>query len=526
MRRWRGRAVAIFVAFFLIVPLAVSASAAGPVITGVISDTLGLSIAGAIVSDGLRSTTSASDGRYSFTETSPSTYTITASKAGFVTRSIQVDTLLNIKDQNLTLPFIINATLSGRYISTAKSGITLTETVTSTAPDPGATSCAFSLDNATGTTSPMVYQSSVGNTSTWTWSKSLPLASTEGNFALNAWIERCSDHTHLDLAVTKSYVIDNTPPTLDASTLFPASFGNTRYLSQPLGLKVIDAGPSRIGQGGVSFQLTDLSNGVTSTVAGTYHSDSGWAITSAVALTLNHEYKTSVTTVDNAGNSSTFSQDSAWLVMDVSQMTSAFNLHPTVGIIDKTKLNSDGTYTATFPNVGLDNGGGSITVSGSEHAGSGKVNYVVPILSGSQVCSTVQGVDACTDVNPGGDSAWGDRSTSNRFDVAKSFFLQTATVSSGSTNVGTLTAHVLPTWTNVILRSMTAQTVAGKLATCDSPLSSNASNGCTPDPIATGKLNVVLPTGSVLTTSPYTYQVVDNLATTTVIFEELDASSL
>lgn len=468
--------------------LALPAQAVGPILTGVIRDKFGDPLSGASVTDGRSTQTTGTDGRYSFTETTPGTYTIIASKTNYISKSQPVSTLTNTGDVDLSLPYILSTSLSKRYISTASVSYTLTHTLVTPAPDPEVRSCAFSKDTATGQISAMTYISSSGGQATWTWSKTLALGSTEGNFNLEGWVQNCTTGANLDLHnAIKPYTVDNIAPLVDPNTITPSDNGNTIFMAQPLLARVTDPAGSGVDPASINFTLIDETTSTSSSYpSNSYSSLTGWAKSSAISLVDGHVYRITASASDFAGNlgsaaHSPLSEEGGFLKTTLSTNSTIATIPPTTCSVSDSVDLVDGKKTVTCQNVPLDLAATSLNIGGTRHADVSFIEQTAPL--GTAVVKTTIGGLPFTEPAFLPDSTF---TGSMRFDVAQANASpQTIQVGAATKILGTVTIKVPPTWSSSATIEMPAVTTTANSFACADPNPTNAFGiTCVPDPLA------------------------------------------
>ena len=249
--------------------------------TGTVRDAAGTALSGVTVSDGPQSTTTTASGTYSLDEVSTGSYTLTASRSDTLTSTKTVNVNVPVDQTvNFTLTYKLTTSIDQPNITTASGAGTATLSINSWAPNPTVASCVTVTDSRTGSTTNATLSTS-GSPSVWTWTLSLPQGTTEDDYTLTARAVACGTSTVLSATATKTYVVDNTAPLVREATPFDA--GNTVFNSQPMLVRVWDAGGSGLDPLSIGFTLTDTTTGQVQTFSGaavTYSSATGWAKTS------------------------------------------------------------------------------------------------------------------------------------------------------------------------------------------------------------------------------------------------------
>lgn len=195
----------------------------------------GAPVVGADVNDGSSNDARTdADGRYTLQELQFGGYVITASFPGMQSQWAQVGvTLTNPSPvQNFTLLWMTDySTINNTWyvaVSTATGSRTLTDNLTTHAPDPGTGSCAYVTDTRTGVSSPMSLQRISASGVIWTVSVQLPQGSQEGQFQLVGKILDCASGIQVDTGATANYTVDNSPPRLVAVRPEPGTTVSTQ----------------------------------------------------------------------------------------------------------------------------------------------------------------------------------------------------------------------------------------------------------------------------------------------------------
>jgi hypothetical protein len=202
------------------------AQAIGPIIAGIVRDIVGNPLGGATIYDGHQSTQSSSTpgsvGAYSLTETSPGTYSLVASKSGYVSGARTVNTLTNTADdKDFSLLFVLTPGSIQRYFTSTPQTIPLS--VTSLAPQD--TTMTVTIGSTVVTLS---YSSINGQgVRTWTGSYGIAAGTPDQNFtavfkAMRAGIAIAKSPTGQDPAV--AFTLDTLAPVF--SLWAPASEAN------------------------------------------------------------------------------------------------------------------------------------------------------------------------------------------------------------------------------------------------------------------------------------------------------------
>ena len=465
---------------------------------GTVSDADGRPLAGATVSDGGQTTQTDASGHYSLGESSTGSFTLDASRSdtGLATKQLNVTVPLDTT-VNFTLLYLSSTAVDQPNLTTATDYTSLTDTLTTYAPNPGTAgqagfSCAFVTDSLTGTTSAMALVSTVNGQSTWTYLDNFSPSSPEGQQHLTEQVQDCASNTALDTGSSAFYLIDNTPPTIDPTLIGPPDGGHTVFSSQPLYASITDVG-SHVNSASIKFTLLDTTTNTSSAVPAISY-NTPWAVTAPVNLTTGHNYQVSVSATDNAGNTTTVSQRHSLIL-------SSATPNATTASIPQSSCSVSGsngvTATATCPNVMVSLSQTSVSLGPVQaDETNGYVQQTVP-LSGVQVGSTVAGQRVNTSPYAGTNRT---ALTSMYFRVAApSLTSSTVSVPPGSFNIGTLTATVPAAWANSgVTLSMPSTTTTASTPTCPNPISppsGTAAFGCSPDLFQSG-YNIQLVSGT------------------------------
>lgn len=450
------------------------------------------------MSDGGQITQTDGTGHYSLGESSTGSFTLDASRS---------DTGLSTKQENVTVPLDTTVNFTLLYLSTtsvdqpnlttATDYGSLTDTLTTYAPNPGTAgeagfSCAYVTDSLTGTTSAMALVSTVNGQSTWTFLDNFSPASPEGQQHLTEQVQDCASNTALDTGSSAFYLIDNTPPAIDPTLIGPPDGGHTIFSSQPLYASITDLG-SQVNSSSIKFTLLDTTTNTSSTVsAASYHTP--WAVTAPVTLASGHNYQISVSATDNAGNATTVTQRHNLILTSATPNATTASIPPSTCTVS----GSNGvTATATCQNVLVSLAQTSVALGPVQaDETNGYVQQTVP-LSGAQVGTMVAGKPVNTSPYAGTSKS---ALTSMYFRVAApSSNPSTAIVPAGTFNIGTLTATVPAAWANSgVTVSMPSTATTSNTPTCSNPISPPSGTtpfACSPDLFQSG-YNVQLVSGS------------------------------
>lgn len=360
-------------------------------ISGIVNDPSGRALQGVTVSDGDQSSLTDANGYYSIQEVQFGTYFITAGRAG-LTSATAVVTLTALSpnaNQDFELKYTSTLAVDAIYRSTAAGTATVTATLETHAPDPGTagtpgTSCASITDTRTSLTTSMTHSGSNGNRTVWTATTTLPLASPEGTFTLTGKVTDCGSDTQIDTGAGAQYVIDNTPPGIDAASLTPGDLANTMFAAQPLLARIVDAGPAGVDPASLKFQLSDQEANTTIEYRGPevrYDPATGWGRTQApLVLMPSHNYTALVSVADRAGNATAPTWTFRSIAIDFAMANVAID---TPGI--RTGQAGAGPTTEQwrfFPQLAIEASAGSFN-HGSMHSGWGTLSSRVPLGTAS-----------------------------------------------------------------------------------------------------------------------------------------------
>lgn len=468
-------------------------------IYGTVSDAVGRPLASVVVNDGGRSATTNASGYYEISERATGTFVLTASRTDLVpqAKSVSVDLPLDTRVDFPNMLYNLVASASPRYASTASSTATVVVSVTSFAPNPGqpgtgsGTSCVRVTDSRTGTTHDATHLGQNPDGShRWELSLTVPARTTEGTYTATTKAVECASGTRLSTQAAPAYTIDNTPPTIDPSSLSPPAYGNTIFATaQPLVARLSD-GLSGVDPGRITFTLSDEA-GSTSTYSGSQVSwnwATGWAKTPNLSLVTGRAYSFGVAVTDLAGNSVSLSQDptaigGGFLVTTFGPQTTRASIPPTPCVVSDQVDLSTGMKTATCSNVPLHFDPTSVAMAGTRHWEEvGFVEHTGPLES-AVVRSNVGGVPVSLPAYQGSDPAWAPKTGSLGFEVPRAT-RQAATysVEARDVNIGTLATKVPATWTEATLEMAPTSTTASTSA-CADPSAATPQVPCVPDPV-------------------------------------------
>jgi len=456
---------------------------------GKVTDPLGSPIAGATVSDGSQSATTAADGTYSLGENTPGTYTLTAQAAHHAAQTQRVSGGPLNTTVNFQLPYLISTTMVTPFLSTMARP---TSPVVITNWAPAANSCVSVTDSRTGIAgaATLTTQNSDGS-STWAYTAALGSNTAEGPYTLNTAATDCSSGTALTISTTTPYQVDNTPAVIDPNSLVPPDHGNTAFPSgQPLETQISDAG-SGVAAQGITFTLTDSTTGSTTTYSGsavTYNPTTHWAKTTPVALTAGHLYDLAVSAVDNAGNFSQIAQipvasGGGFLATTLKTPASTASIGGVTCQISS-QINSSGMKNATCPNIMVNYDAKSVELTNGSYHGQevGYIEHTVP-LNSAVVTQTVAGLPVSVSAYQSSDPSWAPKTRSLRFTVpSASYSDQTYPLAALDANIGTLDTQVPPTWSGTATLSMPSTATTASSSACSDPSASTGPVPCSPDP--------------------------------------------
>lgn len=490
MRRFvRGLTImsTLAVAYFLL-PTTVATAVGALQISGTITTAESQPVSGATVTDGSHTTSTNSAGQYNFQELQTGSYPITATASGFASQTATAVLSVTSPDatQNFTLRYISSSSATPSDISTANGPASITYTLTTSTPDPGSSgqagfSCGYVVDSLSGSKSAMTLGDTSDDQTTWTYVDNLAQNSAQGPETLTGDIQDCSSGVQLDIGAVSAYTINNTGPVINDALIGPSDGGHTVFTNQPLFASVSD-NLSGVNPSSIQFTLLDTTTGVTAVYpAATYSSP--WAVTAPVALTGGDTYKITVAATDYAGNQSSMSQTSGFVVTYVTPSSTSASIPPTSCTIS----GSNGvTATATCPDVRVSLSATSASIGPIQaDETTGYVQQTVP-LSGAEIGTTIAGKPVNVTAYQANSTEWQPKLTSMLFTVANPGTTPSTTaVPAGKFDIGTLTATVPATWSSATL-SMPATGTTATMPTCADPVNASPAFSCYPDPLQNG----------------------------------------
>lgn len=464
---------------------------------GDVTDPIGRAVAGATVSDAVKSTTTGSLGDYRLGERDVNkTFRLTALKSGMDAVSKDVTVVTPVDTQvNFTLQYRTSASLR----DTTLSGVSGTDTVldvTTYAPNPGlpgstgGTSCVTVTDSGVGSTTNATFAGyAADGAAKWEWALTIGTGDKERSGVLTAKVATCDTATVLTRNASASYVIDNTPVTI--SDLQPKDGGNTAHAaSQVVSATVRDLGGSGVDPASIAVHVVDTTTGVRRQLGGvSYNATTGRVTTAATSLAVNHRHRVEVAASDRSGNGLSFGQrteaDGGAYAMTVSLPKVDATIPSVNCVLGEANIQTQ-TKPVTCHNVVLDVAPkAAVSLSGSGRPGTGFVELTAPIQN-ARVRYFAQGTEVGS--SSGTYAAGVSGYTALRYDVAAASDTTITVTPSGRTiALGTVTATApIAALSATFGLGTTEVTPTGN--TCSNPATVSGAVRCVSDPLETGMM--------------------------------------
>lgn len=307
-RRIRLVLLAVFAAAVVAVPSAVWAGLTDVSITGTVRDMLGNPIASARVSDGRTAVYTNPDGQYAISESLGTSFSLTASKTGYVTKTKSAVAMPGTV-VNFDLLFTLKASASPVYSNVTP--ITLTLAATSIAPS----DTVVTAEPGTSTVQ-LTFVETVAGSTTWRGDHTLGSETADGTYSFT--FKGRNAGTMITNAPSKDHVLDRILPVLSLEKVLPAS-GSTLETHSAFPTLAIDISDDRSGVDptSVSFDLTAPA-GTTSTVTPKWNGQTAEYAFSAEAQSGVWGWRAKA--ADRSGNSA--------------EKNIAFTVHPIVPFVD------------------------------------------------------------------------------------------------------------------------------------------------------------------------------------------------
>ncbi|MFN2609890.1 MAG: hypothetical protein ABR507_03315 [Actinomycetota bacterium] len=285
-------------------------------IYGDVTDTIGRPLQGVRVTDdsGHSSDTNA-EGRFTMQGTEFGSVRLLAVRNDLETRQDTFEVTLPLgtyRHDFSNMLFRFTSDLPRKYVSTASQSGQLTAYANSWAPGNGVpglngASCVRISDSRANVSRDMTWEQDSGSYSIWSIVIDIPQGTPEGQYSLKSWAYDCGGLTSLSFTPIKNYTVDNSAPII--TDIVPR---DPNQAGQPIRAHVADQGPSGIRLNGITFLLTDVTEGGSPvSYSANYNATSQLATsTETPAFIDGHDYLISVTAVDRAGNEHTFGPQS------------------------------------------------------------------------------------------------------------------------------------------------------------------------------------------------------------------------
>jgi hypothetical protein len=247
----RVRLIAAATAAFAVLASAPLAGAANLYeIHGTVRDKLGAPVANAVVTDGTRTARTAGDGTYTLAESGPGTYQLRATGDLLLAQSRQVTLVTpgaTASDFDLDLGIAGTVSPSSVTTSSGDSHPLVQVRVVESAAD----ECVTVTDARTATSTAAAFAGFVAGAATFETSITAPAGLTEGAYTVSYQLKRCASGVTLSPKGSRSWRVDNTPPTV--GVISPSGWTSGNPI---ISASVTDA--SGLDLGATTIQVDDL----------------------------------------------------------------------------------------------------------------------------------------------------------------------------------------------------------------------------------------------------------------------------